>query len=342
MINGHGDDRYLFNYPVKADFSSNVYYEGFAGGLRQHLTDCLYKLNNYPEANAQRLQQALADWHQLTAEQVLVTNGATEAFYLVAHAFRRKSVTIAIPAFAEYEDASQANDLSISYIHYDELHADTRFIADLVFFGNPNNPTGAVLQPATIRTLLTAHPQTIFMIDEAYVDFTEEVISMVGDINQLSNLIIIKSLTKTYSIPGLRLGYILSNADIIHQILASKMPWSVNALAIEAGLYIAQHRETLALPIARLRKDTLELMTTVRNIEGIQIRDTHTNFFLSRTKTGTAADLKRYLLQNEGLLIRDAANFKSLTPQHFRVATQRPEENQLLIKGIQAWINSIS
>jgi threonine-phosphate decarboxylase len=342
MINGHGDDRYLFNYPVKADFSSNVYYEGFAGGLRQHLTDCLYKLNNYPEANAQRLQQALADWHQLSPEQVLVTNGATEAFYLVAHAFRRKSVTIAIPAFAEYEDACQANDLSVNYINYDELEAAIRFTSDLVFFGNPNNPTGAVLHPETIRELLTAHPQTIFVIDEAYVDFTEEAISMVGAIDQLPNLIIIKSLTKTYSIPGLRLGYILSNAGIIQQILLSKMPWSVNALAIEAGLYIAQHRDTLALPIAQLRKDTLALIAAVKNIEGIQVRDTQTNFFLSRTNAGTAADLKRYLLQNEGLLIRDAANFKSLRPQHFRVAAQRPEENQLLIKGIQAWINSIS
>lgn len=342
MINGHGDDRYLFNYPVKADFSSNVYYEGFAGGLRQHLTDCLYKLNNYPEANAQRLQQALADWHQLTPEQVLVTNGATEAFYLVAHAFRRKSVTIAIPAFAEYEDACQANDLSVSYISYDDLNAATRFTSDIVFFGNPNNPTGAVLHPETIRELLTAHPQTIFVIDEAYVDFTEEVISMVGAIDALPNLIIIKSLTKTYSIPGLRLGYILSTAGIIQQVLLSKMPWSVNALAIEAGLYIAQHRETLALPISQLRKDTLELMAAVKQIKGIQVRDTHTNFFLSRTSVGTAADLKRYLLQNDGLLIRDAANFKSLSPKHFRVATQRPEENQLLIKGIQAWTNSIS
>jgi threonine-phosphate decarboxylase len=342
MIKGHGDDRYLFNYPVKADFSSNVYYEGFSDGLRQHLTDCLYKLNNYPEANAQRLQQALADWHHLAAGQVLVANGATEAFYLVAHAFRRKSATIVIPAFAEYEDACQANDLTIQYLDYDALEAGTRFETDLVFFGNPNNPTGAVLSPDTIGQLLTAHPQVTFVIDEAYVDFTEEVISMAGNIDRYHNLIIIKSLTKTYSIPGLRLGYILSNDAIIHQIMASKMPWSVNALAIEAGLYITQHKETLVLPVGRLRKDTGELITLLKNNPAIRIRDTHTNFFLCHTDKGTAAALKQYLLENEGLLIRDASNFKTLSVQHFRIATQRPEENLLLVKGINAWTNSIS
>lgn len=339
MINGHGDDRYLFNYTVKADFSSNVYYEGLAGGLRQHLTESLYKLNNYPEANAQRLQQALADWHQLSPGQVLVTNGATEAFYLVAHAFRRKTVTIAIPAFAEYEDACLTNDLTVQYVNYDDLNATSRFATDLVFFGNPNNPTGAILTRETIGQLLTAHPQTTFVIDEAYVDFTEEVISMTGAIDRYPNLIIIKSLTKTYSIPGLRLGYILSNENIINKILASKMPWSVNALAIEAGLYIAEHRHKLVLPVRKLRKDTLELMDQLRYKQEFSVWNTHTNFFLCKTYMFSASFLKSYLLANHGLLIRDASNFKGLSTGHFRIATQRPEENQLLINAINTWIN---
>ncbi|MBW8687075.1 threonine-phosphate decarboxylase [Chitinophaga rhizophila] len=342
MINGHGDDRYLFNYPVNADFSSNVYYEGFSEGLQEHLTGRLQKLNNYPEANAQSLQHALADWHQLSAPQVLVTNGATEAFYLVAHAFRRRSVTVAIPAFAEYEDACQANDLEISFISYDELNADTRCWSDLVFFGNPNNPTGAILSVDTVREILLSHPQTTFVIDEAYVDFTEAAISMVPFLDQHPNLVIIKSLTKTYAIPGLRLGYILSSEAMIAKLLSAKMPWSVNTLAIEAGLYITRHSDQLQLPIRALRRDTAELIAQLSAVDGIRIRDTHTNFFLCDTTAGTAADLKQYLLAQHGLLIRDAANFRSLTPQHFRIATQRPADNHSLVKGISAWISSFS
>lgn len=340
MINGHGDDRYLFNYDIVADFSSNVYYEGWAAGLQQHLTDCLHKIRNYPEVNAQRLQTALAEWHTLTPAQVLVTNGATEAFYLVAHAYRRKSATIVIPAFAEYEDACGANDLQIDYLHWDDLRPDTIFQTDIVFFGNPNNPTGSILFPATIQQLLEHNRKTTFVIDEAYVDFTVDIISMIPHLDQYPNLIIIKSLTKTYSIPGLRLGYILSSEAIINNILPYKMPWSVNALAIEAGLFIAEHRQEMVLPAADLAWETLHLTGALNNIGNISIRKTHTNFFLCQTAKGTAAELKQFLLQTSGMLIRDASNFKSLTPQHFRIATQRREHNGLLVNAIKAWMES--
>jgi threonine-phosphate decarboxylase len=340
MINGHGDDRYLFNYNIVADFSSNVYYKGFSDRLSSHLMDCLYKINNYPESNAQRLQAALAEWHKMRSEQVLVTNGATEAFYLVAHAYRRRSATIVIPAFAEYEDACIANDIQINYLPWDELHSQTTFGTDVVFFGNPNNPTGAILHRQTIQQLLEANPEVIFVVDEAYVDFTVDAVSVVAYLDLYPNLIIIKSLTKTYSIPGLRLGYILSNEIIINNILPSKMPWSVNALAIEAGLFIAQYRQEMLLPVSALTMDTLALVSDLNTLNDLSISKTHTNFFLCKTAKGTAAELKLFLLETAGLLIRDASNFKSLTPQHFRIATQRKEQNALLVKWIKAWMDS--
>jgi threonine-phosphate decarboxylase len=331
MLNGHGDDRYQFNKEIIADFSSNVYYEGLSAGLKQQLSRSLDKLNNYPEVNAQSLQQALAAWHSLAPSQVLVTNGATEAFYLVAHAFRNKSATIFIPAFAEYEDACSANDITVQYI----TEIQDFYSTDLVFFGNPNNPTGAVLPTALLSNILKTNPDTVFVIDEAYVDFTSEKVSMAAHIADYSNLIIIRSLTKTYSIPGLRLGYLLSNAGIINNILRYKMPWSVNALAVEAGLYITQHKT--ALPLDTLLKDTRELMQQLSPY--VTVFDSHTNFFLCHTSKGTAADLKLFLL-NDGVLIRDAANFKSLNAGHFRIATQTRDKNALLVKLIQAWINS--
>lgn len=330
MLNGHGDDRYQFDKKIIADFSSNVYYEGLSAGLKQQLTGSLDKLNNYPEVNAKSLQQALAAWHSLTPAQVLVTNGATEAFYLVAHAYRNKSATILIPAFAEYEDACKANDITVQYL----TEIQDFYSTDLVFFGNPNNPTGAVLPTALIINILKTNPDTVFVIDEAYVDFTKEKISMVTHLSDFSNLIIIRSLTKTYSIPGLRLGYLLSNAGIIHHILPYKMPWSVNALAIEAGLYISQHKNSL--PLDTLLYDTKELMQSLSQY--VTVFDSHTNFFLCHTDKGDAADLKLFLI-NEGVLIRDAANFKSLNAGHFRIATQTRGKNALLIKLIEAWIN---
>ncbi|WP_343691027.1 aminotransferase class I/II-fold pyridoxal phosphate-dependent enzyme [Chitinophaga sp.] len=336
MILGHGDDRYLYSREILADFSSNVYYKGLSIGLVQHLSTQLFRLKNYPEANAKSLQEALAQWHGITPAGVLATNGATEAFYLVAHAWRRQTATIVIPAFAEYEDACRINDISISYLPWNELKEDSTFRTELVFIGNPNNPTGALLTVNFLRQLLQKNGDVTFVVDEAYVDFTLERASLVASLEDLPNLIIIKSLTKTYAIPGLRLGYLLSNAATIEKITTSKMPWSVNALAIEAGLYITAHKEQLTFQPGELLQDTAALMAAL-SIH-VNVMPTKTNFFLCELTKGTAAGLKAYLIEEHGLLIRDASNFKSLGEQHFRVATQTPDKNALLIKGINAWM----
>lgn len=336
MILGHGDDRYLYSREILADFSSNVYYKGLSIGLVQHLSTQLFRLKNYPEANAQSLQEALAQWHEIRPAQVLATNGATEAFYLVAHAWRGQSATIVIPAFAEYEDACRINDLTLSYLEWNALKQDSTFETALVFLGNPNNPTGALLSVDFLRRLLQHNPLVTFVVDEAYVDFTISRHSMVGSLEDLANLIIIKSLTKTYAIPGLRLGYLLSNDSTIEKITASKMPWSVNALAIEAGLYITAHKETLTFNVEDLLQDTAALMAAL-SIH-VNVMPTHTNFFLCELVRGTAAELKAYLVEEHGLLIRDASNFKSLGERHFRVATQTPDKNALLVKGLNAWM----
>jgi len=332
MLNGHGDDRTLFNKPIIADFSSNVYYDGMSAGLQQHLAGKLLKINNYPEVNAHSLQQALAGWHHCDASQVLVTNGATEAFYLIGHTFRNKTATVIVPAFAEYEDACRANDIEVRYQRWEEM-TDT-FETDLVWFGNPNNPTGAVLPVSQVKQLLVKNAETVFVVDEAYIDFTTAPVSMVPFLNEYSNLIIVKSLTKTYSIPGLRLGYLLSSNEIINKVLAYKMPWSVNTLALEAGIYITNNKT--AFPIGRLLDDAKQLIQQMRNID-IAVFDTNTTFCLCKLKHRTAAELKAYLINEHGILIRDASNFKSLGPAYFRVASQLPEHNTLLVNAIAAW-----
>ncbi len=340
MINGHGDDGYLFDKEIVADFSSNVYYKGASVELKKHLEENLSKINNYPEVTAQSLQRQLAQWHKLGIEQVMVTNGATEAFYLIAHAYRRKSATIIVPAFAEYEDACKANDLEINYLDWSNANETSEFQANIVFFGNPNNPTGATLSRETILNILLKHPNSCFVIDEAYVDFTNEKISMVDFLHQHNNLIIVKSLTKTYAIPGLRLGYVLSNPSLVKQLLTYKMPWSVNALAIEAGLHIIKSDNQKKFPLEKLLQDADKLISKLKEIENIAVLETKTNFFLCKTNKGTAADLKQFLINEYGMLIRDASNFKSLGPQHFRIASQTPEKNELLIKGIRTWMSN--
>ena len=340
MIYGHGDDGYLLKQKLKADFSSNVFYGGMPEGLRLHLQSCLNKIENYPESNAQSLQEEIGQWHALSASNVLVSNGATEAFYLIAQAFKTYTATVITPAFAEYEDACLAAGLQTEFLSWNLLNENAVFKTDLVFLGNPNNPSGDIISKEILTQVLSKNPQTVFVVDEAYADFCSVSVSMVPALKDCDNLIVVKSLTKTYAIPGLRLGYLLSHPHTIQKILKIKMPWSVNALAIEAGLYIARNRKDLALPLGLLLEDTNELIRQIRQIDNFEVCATHTNFFLCKTLNGTASKLKEFLIEKHALLIRDASNFKDLGPQHFRIATQRREKNELLILGLTAWMKN--
>ncbi len=339
MLHGHGDDGYCYDKPIIANFSSNVYYNGLTEGLKKHLIAAVEQIRVYPETDARSLQHCLAKWHGLSADQLLITNGATEAFYLIAHHFRNKTATIVIPSFAEYEDACSANKLQLQFLEWEKLNSGTQFLTDVVFFGNPNNPTGAALNKSISLSLLKNNPRVIFIIDEAYTDFTEEKISMVTELGSFSNLIVVKSLTKTHAIPGLRLGYMLGTSSLIEQITSCKMPWSVNALAIEAGKYIVRQDNPSPLPLRQLLTDTKQLIHQLEKIKGLTIQPTSTNFFLCKTIAGTSAELKSFLLEEFGLLIRDASNFRGLTKNHFRISTQVVFKNELLIKGIRKWID---
>jgi threonine-phosphate decarboxylase len=175
------------------------------------------------------------------------------------------------------------------------------------------------------------------VIDEAYADFTMEDTSLVESIAEFDNLIIVKSLTKTYAIPGLRLGYLLSSATIADAISSSKMPWSVNTLAIEAGNFIIKHLIKMPLPLNKLLGDTAALIKQLNNNTSIHIIPTHTNFFLCETTKSTATELKNFLLNEYGILIRDASNFRGLNAKHFRIATQTKSKNELLIEAIHKW-----
>ena len=138
--------------------------------------------------------------------------------------------------------------------------------------------------------------------------------------------------------PGLRLGYITANPALTEMIRTVRMPWSVNALAIEAGLYLCQHPETGPIDLETLLAETQRLRKALNAIPGLTAEPTQTHFFLCHLQKGSAADLKQGLADKHGILIRDASNFEGLDEGHFRIATQTPEENDLLATAIQLYL----
>jgi threonine-phosphate decarboxylase len=367
MIEGHGDDAWQYKTAIRADFSSNVWHGPLDPGLLAHLQDKIATVTHYPDPAAQSVQEMAAGCYGLQTDQVLVTNGAIEGIYLIAQAFRSRAATIRtraatirtraatiraraatilIPAFSEYEDACRLQGLDIHLQAWDTITNTTRFPDNgLVFLCNPNNPTGSALTIDQLQRLIHGNPQSLFVIDESYIEFTRSATSLIASLHSFPNVLILRSLTKSCRIPGLRIGFVLGHKEKIRTIREYKMPWSVNRLAIEAAGYIFCHRQRFALPLEQLLADTAAWRNQLHMATGWRIHPTTTHYFLveiassftaaSLTPPPTAASLKRHLVKEHGLLIRDAANFKGLTPYHFRVACQSPEHNKLLTEALR-------
>jgi len=338
MIEGHGDDGWKYATALRADFSSNVYYGGLDAGLREHLRGVIDAVTHYPEAGAVTLQTCAAAAFSVSRDSVLVTNGATEAIYLIAQAFRGRlqgiRVTVVGPTFAEYEDACLLQGMEVRRVVWEELNVLA--VEGLVFICNPNNPTGRALAVEELVRLADRWPGALFVVDESYIEFTLAAGSVFGV--GRPNILVLRSLTKSCRIPGLRVGFLVGPEPVISQLRKYRMPWSVNRLAIEAGLYIFQHRENFVVPVESLLAAAAGWRRELAEATGWRVWDSDTHYFLMETPAlYTAAQLKQHLVSRYGLLIRDAANFKGLGPHHFRVACQAPEQNLLLTNALRQW-----
>lgn len=338
MIKGHGNDVYRYKKKILADFSSNVYSDKVSKKLTKHLTSSMGLLINYPEPDAITLQEKIAIHHKLDKEQVLVTNGSTEAFYMLAHFFQGKQSTILIPSFAEYEDSCIMYNHKIRFIT-DPIKLemiDPR--PDIVWIGNPNNPDGRIIQKEEILNFCKNNPHIVLIIDEAYAELSFGFESCIPLVNDFENLIIIRSLTKTFSVPGIRLGYMVFNMSFYNKIAALRVPWSVNLLASEAGSYIMDNYELLQPDNKIITELSVGFQNKLGSLTGLNITNSKCNFFLCKIESGDALLLKNFLVEEYGLLIRDASNFRGLDKSHFRLSVQKTAYNNILIEGIKQWM----
>jgi len=333
MIKGHGDDRHQYK-AVKANFSSNVCTDGVHASLLSHLQAALEHLHHYPEPCAETLTARLAQHHHLAAEELLVCNGATEAFYLLAQHYRGARSLIFIPSFAEYEDACVSATHSITYVE-NHLYATTNYTdADLVWLCNPNNPDAYCYDFERLGEIIKANTQSLFIIDEAYIDFACGQQSFIPLFATLQNVVIIRSMTKRYAIPALRLGYLIGSEKLIEGITEHLMPWRLNALALSAGEYVLSSDYEDDFDPKAIIQRCAALQKALGKIEGIEIYPSQASFFLLKSNV-PAALLKQRLIDDYGLLIRDASNFRGLSPYHFRIAVQSEEHNALLINALK-------
>ena len=320
MIEGHGDDAYKYD-GIESDFSSNICAHGNHEALMAHLASRPELISHYPEPEAWSLEKMIAEREGIDPRCVIVTSGATEAIYLIAQTFGLHAV-IPSPTFREYEDAC-------AMFPRDEERGL------MLWLCNPNNPTGEVHDQAYIERQMAEYD--LVVADQSYELYTDLYVMSARWAARIPYILQIHSMTKTYGVPGLRLGYIIAHETLTTQIHRCLRPWNVSALAIEAGKFLLQHNELICHPdLAEARR----LQNRLREIPGINVTHSDTNFMLCRLPHHTAAELKEYLAREHHILIRDASNFRGLTPQHFRVAAQTPAENDALVRAIQQFLCS--
>ncbi|MBR5170956.1 MAG: aminotransferase class I/II-fold pyridoxal phosphate-dependent enzyme [Muribaculaceae bacterium] len=321
MIEGHGDDLYRYKN-IKMNFSSNIYAGTDLSALETYLCSHMDVVRSYPEPSAASLEMMIAHECGISPDEVLVTSGAVDAIYLIAQAYRHEgSCHVIQPTFREYEDACRV-------FGYQE-----REDGALCWLCNPNNPTGDVMAVEDVLALAKRHH--LLVVDQSYEDYTMAPLLPPADVVGRDDIILLHSMTKRYAVPGLRLGYVTASARIISHLREQYRPWAINALSLEAGKWLVSHDAVAIKDLPSYLGETERLRTMLNEIDGIEAFDTQTNFFLCTIKRATAAELKDYLALEHGILIRDASNFTSLTPHHFRIATQSPAENDALIDAIQ-------
>lgn len=344
MIEGHGDDSYKYNRPITADFSSNVYGKVDLSLLKAHLCNRIDEIGHYPEPVPFTLEARMASGFGIPSDAVCVTNGATEAIYLIAQTFRGIRSAVVQPTFSEYADACRMHGYRITSLYQlPEKKNDYRLLDDiqLLWLCNPNNPTGTVLGKEYLAGLIEHNPQVCFVIDQSYEYFTLRPLFSAKEAASYPNVLLLHSMTKRYALPGLRLGYVTGHSDLMSRLRFNRMPWSVNQLAIEAGMYLLEQDMPDSLDVPAYLRETARLRSALEGLGGLEVWPTETHFMLVRLRVGKAAALKDYLANEHGILIRDASNFEGLDNRFFRIATQSSEENDRLVAAVGEWLGTI-
>ncbi len=321
MLHGHGDDAYRYS-GIRHNFSSNIFSHADLSGLKAFLSSRLDAIGNYPEPEPRTLERLIASNCGVGEDCILVTSGATEAIYLIAESWRTYTFRVCQPTFSEYADACKSLGM-------------VEGTGGLTWLCNPNNPTGSVLNKEEVLSL--AGESRILILDQAYEDYTLEPLLSPAEAVMVGNILQLHSLTKSYCIPGLRIGFVVGAPTLIANMRCRLRPWSVNALAIEASKWLIKNGVRLLPDMEHYLAEAQRLREALNAIDGISVEPTHTNFMLCRLdvrRGQTAAELKERLAADYGILIRDASNFEGLTPYHFRVAAQTREENDLLINSL--------
>lgn len=340
----HGGD--IYSQEILLDYSANINPLGMPESVKEAVRQAVDHAAVYPDSCCRRLRAALGEFHQVEPERIICGNGAADLIFQLAYALKPKRALLPAPTFSEYGQALAAAGTEIHLCCLRETD-NFRFNLELwkeraeevrpelTFFCNPNNPTGLAVKKEVLEEMARfCLEQRIFLaVDECFCEFLDdpEGHSILGELGRFPNVFVLKAFTKIYAMAGLRLGYgICGDPGLVDRLENVRQPWTVSALAQEAGLaalketdYVERTRE-LVRAQRQVLKDGLARL-------GLAVWDSQANYLFFRGPEG----LKERLAARK-VLIRSCANYPGLDGRYYRICVGTEENNRRFLRELEA------
>lgn len=312
------------NWRDIVDFSASINPLGPAPGVKPAIIEALDRIVHYPEREPSDLKEALAAKWAVHEEQILLGNGATELIYFLARTFGGLPTCLRVPVFSEFHRAFPNAQLT------EDRDPDRWPGTAVQVLTRPENPTGFLLESGSLRDWLQRTRHTV-IVDESFIEFSGAA-SLADMVEIRPNLIVLRSLTKFYALPGLRIGALLASKELIRQWQTAREPWQVNVLASAAAVAALQDEDHAAKSLAFVEVERQWLTQQCSRLRGTEVAQSRANFLHIRTEY-PAASLREYLLQHN-LIIRDCAGWAGVPGESVRIAVRTRDENMRLL---DAW-----
>ena len=345
----HGGD--IYSNIIEHDFSVNINPLDCRSIVKEIMDESEGKVCNYPDPFQREFREAIAAFEGVSVKEVFGGSGASELFLSLVALIDPKKVMLPSPCFVGYEHA-------LSIIHgcetvYYQLEEEKDFILDRIFLGaleyeavnglellfltNPNNPTGKNISKNVLdKTFEICKKYGVkIIVDECFIRLSDNGCSLVSYIKDYDGLFVVNAFTKLFSIPGIRVGYVISNSNNIERLPNYMPEWNLSVVAQTAGIICSKYLKDSKFEDESkqvIRDEREYLINELRNM-GYKVYESDTSFILIYSDT----DICEYLKEKK-VLIRDCSNYKGLKKGFYRIAVKQHEENELLIELIKKMI----
>lgn len=330
------------------DFSANINPLGLSPMGLEAMSRAYEQLSHYPDPDYVALKTVLSNFYSVPMDWLATYNGAAEAMHAFFDYLKPKRALLHGPGFVEYEKILRKLGTVIDWYSLSEtadfkLDVDAYTAAlnqcqpDLAIICSPNNPTGKLVSLTDLQQIEKTLSQWggTLAIDEAFIEFSKAPQSYSSALTPDSQVVVFKSLTKFFGVPGLRLGALITADSAFHRWdKAFGVPWRINSFAECYGIEAVKDQAYMAATRDYISEAKAELLKGLRTIPGIKAYESDADYLMMYIDERTHQDLADKLAMKH-ILIRDCSNYKGLGKGYYRVAVKAKEANHRLIEVLK-------